>query len=265
MDPHTLIWVDLRIRSFTTDLCSQVPSAYRLRYVRRPEEIPKVVATYSPEGACFQYDDPGEAQLKELQRMRLEHPPIPVLMLTVKHSEELAVWALRMRVWDYLVLPVSKIDLAARLALLVSANAMSSVPVASLAQELPGGAKAEAARPANGEGQKLLLPALSYIEENYSEKVALGVVARLCGIGRFQFSRIFKRVHGKTFREFLILHRINKAIPLLARPGASITDVAFAVGFNDLSHFAQMFRRYVGICPSDYLHQKKTVSQARVR
>jgi AraC-like DNA-binding protein len=52
---------------------------------------------------------------------------------------------------------------------------------------------------------------------------------------------------------------------MLGHPGASITDVAFAVGFNDLSHFAQMFRRYVGICPSDYLHQMKTVSQARVR
>jgi len=30
------------------------------------------------------------------------------------------------------------------------------------------------------------------------------------------------------------------------------------VGFNDLSHFAQMFRRYVGVCPSDYLHEMKT-------
>jgi AraC-like DNA-binding protein len=257
LETHTLIWADLRIRPCTTDLSSQVPSAYRARYVREPNEIPKVVATDAPVAACFQYDDPGPAQLEPLQRLRLEHPRLPVLMLTVEHSEELAVWALRMHVWDYVVLPVSRVDLAARLVLLVSANAMSSAQEGVCGVELPMGAARATPWPPNSNGQERLLPALTYIEENYSEKVALGVVARLCGIGRYQFSRIFKRVHGRTFREFLILHRINKAIPLLARPGASITNVAFAVGFNDLSHFAQMFRRYVGVCPSDYLEEMK--------
>jgi AraC-like DNA-binding protein len=38
----------------------------------------------------------------------------------------------------------------------------------------------------------------------------------------------------------------------LRNPRASVTDIAFAVGFNDLSHFARMFRRYVGLCPSKY-------------
>ncbi len=255
MNPRTLLWVDLRILPPTTDLRSQVPPTYRVTYVREPSEISKTVATQCAEAACFEYDEPGMEQLEPLQRTRLEHPRLPVLMLTVKHSEELAVWALRMRVWDYLVLPVSRSDLAARLALLVSSKAMSSAREAIIGQELQEGTAGAAVRSANGQGRKLLLPALSYIEENYSEKVALGVVARLCGIGRYQFSRIFKRVHGRTFREFLILHRINKAIPLLARPGASITDVAFAVGFNDLSHFAQMFRRYVGVCPSDYVQE----------
>jgi len=255
--PSTLLWVDLRIRPFTTDLCSQVSAIHRVAYVREPSEIPKIVATHSPEAACYEYDEPGVEQLEPLHSTRLEYPHLPVLMLTVKHSEELAVWALRMRVWDYLVLPVSRSDLAARLALLLSEGAMSSVREVILGSELPGGTES-ALRTARDDRQKLLLPALSYIEENYSEKVALGVVARLCGIGRYEFSRIFKRVHGRTFREFLIVHRINKAIPLLARPGASITDVAFAVGFNDLSHFAQMFRRYVGVCPSDYLREMKT-------
>jgi hypothetical protein len=50
------------------------------------------------------------------------------------------------------------------------------------------------------DASKKLLPAISYVEANYSERVALGVVACLCGLGRYQFSRIFKRVHGTTFR-----------------------------------------------------------------
>lgn len=258
MDARTLLWVDLRIQPFTTDLCAQVPSTYRLKYVCELQDISKALATLAPEAACFEYDEPGVEQLEVLQRTRLEHPWLPVLMLTVKHSEELAVWALRMRVWDYLVLPVSRSDLGARLSLLVSSKAMSSVRQAILGLDPLQGIVPQAIQTAVCDSRKLLLPALSYIEENYSEKVALGAMARLCGIGRYEFSRIFKRMYGTTFREYLIKHRINKAIYMLARPGASITNVAFAVGFNDLSHFAQLFRRYVGVCPSDYLHELKT-------
>jgi len=261
----TLLWVDLSMPPFTTGLSSQVPSTYRVCYLREPSEIAKIVGRLSPVAACFEYDEPESAHLERLRQTRMEFPSLPILMLTVKHSEELAVWALRMRVWDYIVLPVKRADLAARIAMLVSSRAMSSSREAILGHEALAGIAPPGNRSKKADFGKRLLPALSYVEENYSEKVALGVVAQLCGLGRYQFSRIFKRVHGRTFREFLILHRINKAIRMLGHPGASITDVAFAVGFNDLSHFAQMFRRYVGICPSDYLHQMKTVSQARVR
>ena len=118
--------------------------------------------------------------------------------------------------------------------------------------------------------QNRLTPALIFVKANYAEKVTLGVVAKLCGLGRYQFSRAFKQAHGTTFREFVIIHRIRKAEQMLCFANLSITDVAFSVGFNDLSHFAEMFRRYVGVRPSDYvqgtkIRRRRCIFRARSR
>jgi two-component system, response regulator YesN len=256
-----LVWADLRVHPSIHDHSAGLPWAFRPIRVNKANEIAAVVTNAKPAGVCFEYDEPAPEHLEPLQRLRIERPTLPAMMLTVKHSEELAIWALRMRVWDYVVLPISGNELAERVATLVSAASRETLMreaagLRAAAIPTPGLVQKKAAN-----AHEKLLPAISYVEENYSEKVALGVVARLCGLGRFQFSRFFKRVHGKTFREFLIVHRIRKATQLLGLPGASITDVAFAVGFNDLSHFAQMFRRHVGICPSEYLHEAQSAKR----
>ena len=249
MRTPALVWADLRIRPFTSDLHKRV-------HLREPGEIPNVIADSAAAAVCFEYDEPNPKRLEPLERVRVEWPELPVLMLTVEHSEDLAVWALRMRVWDYIVLPIEERVLLARIAVLVGAKA-DNMPSNEFAGNGVGPIGPRTNRPASIDGRKKLLPAISYVEANYSERVALGVVACLCGLGRYQFSRIFKRVHGITFREFLIAYRIKKAIQLLGHPCASITDVAFAVGV-DLSHFAQMFRRRMGVCPSDYFQEMRT-------
>lgn len=264
--PHVvtcaLIWVDLRVRPLVTDLCSIVRANFQLRYVREASAIPKLVATLSPVAVCFEYDDPGREELEALRRTRLAFPSLPILMITVEHWEELAVWALRMKVYDYVVVPVGFPDLCSRIATLVGSRSADSFPDAPLDHAIPEIEACSAKLAQNGRLDDLLLPALSYVEANFSEKVSLGAVAGLCGLGRYQFSRVFKRTYGTTFREFMIIHRINKAVHMLSYTGASVTDVAFSVGFNDLSHFAQMFRRYLGVCPSDYVHELKTARGA---
>lgn len=258
MDVRALIWVDLRLEPFETYLSSLVRTTYPLQYVREPGEVAGLVAEFSPAAICFEYDKPGPKELEPLRRIRLEFPGLPILLITVEHSEELAVWALRMKVSDYLVAPLEISDLFFRIAALVNWRTASTLREIPPEQKFPEFDPIPNRRDNRTPAGDRLLPALTYVEANYSEKVALGVVARLCGLGRYQFSRAFKQAHGTTFREFLIVHRINKAMQMLKNDGASITDVAFSVGFNDLSHFAQMFRRYVGVCPSDYLQGLKT-------
>ena len=97
-----------------------------------------------------------------------------------------------------------------------------------------------------------LAPAVSYVAENYSEKLRLATAARLCDLSPFQFSRNFKKEHGFTFRDFVVRVRIHHAAELMKYSSVSVTEAAFVVGFNDLSYFARMFRRQHGVSPSHY-------------
>lgn len=60
---------------------------------------------------CMHFDCPDLAGLSLLQEIKLKSPSIPITMFTVQHSEELAIWAMRSRVWEYVVLPLSAAEI----------------------------------------------------------------------------------------------------------------------------------------------------------
>jgi AraC-like DNA-binding protein len=82
--------------------------------------------------------------------------------------------------------------------------------------------------------------------------VRMGTAAKLCDLSPFQFSRHIKKDNGFTFRDFVVRVRIQRAAELMRQSKISVTDAAFGVGFNDLSYFARMFRRQLGVSPSHY-------------
>ena len=63
-----------------------------------------------------------------MQAIKQAHPRLPILMLTLEHSESLAVWAFRARVWNYLVKPVSPAELAENLNALANLGIRASPP-----------------------------------------------------------------------------------------------------------------------------------------
>ena len=73
----------------------------------------------------------------------------------------------------------------------------------------------------------------------------------MCSMSPFVFSRKFKDVFGISFRDYVVRYRLRAACGLLKNPGSSVTDVAFAVGFNDVSYFSRMFKRHFGMPPSE--------------
>jgi AraC-like DNA-binding protein len=258
MSKVDIVWVDLRGEHCAEGHSRTMPECFETLQVKSLVAIQPAIAANSPRGICFEYDDPVTEQRKALQETRLAWPALPVMMLTVTHSEELAVWALRMRVWDYVVKPLSREDLCLKLALLmhvpdsrqVAANKQGfSTLAGSLQNPSPAGrARTEAERCGK---------AMSFVEENLAEKISLHEVAELCGLGLFQFSRTFKEERGITFREFLIQRRIGRALQLFDTSRGSVTDVAFAAGFNDLSYFARVFRRVTGVTPSHYRKKRE--------
>ena len=263
MGKTQVLWVDLRCRPCLPGVCRSLPGCYEVLHINRADSVPAAIRRTVPNFLCFEYDHPVAEQLDLLRDTRLEWPSLPVLMITVSHSEDLAVFALRMRVWDYLVMPVSGEELGVRFDMLsrMSENPDGNAAGHSVARVGGDGGDCEVQ---GSTRQKSIVPALGFVEENLPEKISLGDVARLCGMGRFQFSRAFKQVQGITFQEFLMQRRINRAIELLRHPKASVTDVAFAVGFNDLSYFARVFRRYTGVSPSLYRHENEVQQTMRL-
>lgn len=94
--------------------------------------------------------------------------------------------------------------------------------------------------------------AIRFVTDHYHEKFPASAVASHCGLSRFQFSRAFHATFGITFREYLLRYRVRAACQRLRARPASVTAVAYAVGFHDGSYFARMFRRYIGMLPSQY-------------
>ncbi len=257
MEATNLLWVDLRHQRTESSLFSDLSKYcgtkhHRIHVLREPVDVAATVSHVRPKMLFFEYDYPDLSGLNTLQQTKLHCPSLPIIMLTEQHSEALAVWALRSRVWDYLVKPLATQDICHRVTHLsgMLEGVKDRAPWEMLMPQrtIPRDVRFRA----KGDKQNSLLPALNYIETHYHEKMSCTEVAKLCGMRPSQFSRAFKREQGLTFRELLIRYRIEKAQKLLQHPSASVVDVAFAVGFNDHSHFTRMFRRYVGISPSAF-------------
>lgn len=91
--------------------------------------------------------------------------------------------------------------------------------------------------------------AIELLERDSTSDVRLDDVAQAAGLSAFHFLRTFKREVGVTPYRFLVQTRIRHAVRLLAETTIPVTDIAFDVGFGDLSNFINSFRREVGLSP----------------
>jgi len=100
--------------------------------------------------------------------------------------------------------------------------------------------------------------AIDFVEKRLSEPISLDEVARESGFSKFHFTRLFKSHTGMTFKTYHNLKRIEKAGRLLKQGDLSVSEVCYELGFNDLSYFDRVFRRFTGRCPSDYFSMTKS-------
>lgn len=103
----------------------------------------------------------------------------------------------------------------------------------------------------NSSVQKIL-PALSYINENYKQDITLGDVSELLGFERSYFCRMFKSAIGSTFTEYLNFVRVSKAEKLLSEGNLSVMEISNEVGFSSVSYFNRIFKKYKNCSPSYY-------------
>ncbi len=97
--------------------------------------------------------------------------------------------------------------------------------------------------------------AIEFIHENFNREFSLDDIARIANLSPYHFSRVFKAEVGKAPFEYLLDIKIEKAKEYLRSRNTSVTEVCFASGFNDLSHFTRTFSKRVGVTPSTFRRQ----------
>jgi AraC family transcriptional regulator len=93
---------------------------------------------------------------------------------------------------------------------------------------------------------------IRHVEERFDVPCALGDLARLAGLSPFHFLRVFRATTGLTPHQHLLRTRLRAAAMYLARTDTPVTEVALAVGFEDLSNFTRTFRAEYGQSPLRY-------------
>jgi AraC family transcriptional regulator len=94
--------------------------------------------------------------------------------------------------------------------------------------------------------------AIRFLYEKYSEPLSLADIANSAILSRFHFCRTFRDATGVTPGRFLSAIRIYQAKRLLLNTRMSVTDIAFAVGYNSLGSFSNHFTESVGIAPGRF-------------
>ncbi len=95
--------------------------------------------------------------------------------------------------------------------------------------------------------------ALSYMREHLDQNPNMEQIAKQSGLSIRSLNRLVAVETGIQPKQWLIHFRIIKAKELLKKPGASVTDVALAVGYNSLGQFILAFRSRTGQLPSEFL------------
>jgi AraC family transcriptional regulator len=90
------------------------------------------------------------------------------------------------------------------------------------------------------------------VHAKMEDELSLDEMAESVGLSTAHFARMFRKSTGQTPHQFVLRHRLERAKAMLHAPDARVLDVAVACGFKTQQHFAQVFRYFCGISPTEY-------------
>ena len=112
--------------------------------------------------------------------------------------------------------------------------------------------------PVNPDGFDFLLDLPSYkeeifhIQEHYQETISIKELAEQMNMSPRNFSRIFHKTCGLSPVNYIIKLRIDHACELLQNSSLTVSQVAYACGFQDSNYFTRQFKGISGFSPRDY-------------
>ena len=184
---------------------------------------------------------------------------IPVVMLTAKATVADRIEGFELGADDYLTKAFHRAEIQARVRNLVQQRErlyqyFATSPTAAGIDPTPVADEAEPARPALLAAEQKFLDRLSalVLTQLDNTNFSVEVLAETLNMSRTQLHRKLKAIANVTTTNFIRDIRLSKAADLLAAGEDSVSQVAFAVGFDSLSYFAKVFQERYGVLPSQY-------------
>jgi len=176
---------------------------------------------------------------------------IPVLLLTAMHSKEHELKGLTTGADDYITKPFDLSVLQAKVDNMLSMRDL-------LKQKFTATMVLE---PTNvlisSPDERFLQKVIEVVEENIADsELDIESFAMKVGVSRMQLYRKLHALTDMTVKEFIRNIRLKRATQLLEQQKLNISEIAYAVGFKDLSHFRKCFKREFGMSATEFLAQK---------
>ena len=177
---------------------------------------------------------------------------IPVILLTARASDADKLQGLETGADDYLIKPFDAREMLVRISNLIqqrrklrerysNQNFIDLKDVALTSAD-----------------ERFLLKVVDILEQNYKNpEYSVEQFVKNSGMSRVQLHRKLAALTNQSASEFIRTFRLKKAALLIKHQTASISEIAFEVGFNNLSYFARSFKKLFGVLPSDY-HSSQT-------
>lgn len=224
---------------------------YTILEAKNGREAVDLFLEYRPRVAILDIEMPGLSGLEAARVIRQSGIPCVLLFLTAFDKFSYAREAITLRALDYLLKPYGEQELILSVeeALHLYENTGADPDAMLLSGEAPVPPEEDHAALRLGQIREDIE---AYIRDNYSAELSMQSVAKAMNYSEAYFCKLFKQCFKVNFSAYLNEYRIRRARELLQTTRLSVREVSRECGYGDSNYFTRVFKRIVGVTPSEY-------------
>lgn len=196
--------------------------------------------------------------MEAAKKIRDQIPECAVVFLTAYAEFEYARQAMRIGAAEFLLKPVDEEEMVTVLKKLLELETQIGTAEPEerkkfqadliITEDMTG-------KKAGERSTMIVMEAKKYIDANYMNDISIENLAERFNISTNHFNRIFKQVYDIACKEYLITVRVEAAKQYLNSPLLTVREVGSMIGYPDPNYFTKVFRRRVGMTPTEYRNQ----------